>query len=53
MKSKTTSVIKPKKQHAPKHEDLIQRYLNATHPQEKRILLGLIRLKDPNFKEIK
>jgi hypothetical protein len=33
-------------------EDLIQKYINATGVA-KKMLLGLIRLKDPNFKEIK
>jgi len=31
-------------------EDLKQKYLNAKHDGEKKILLALIKLKDPKFK---
>jgi hypothetical protein len=31
-------------------EDLKQKYLNATNDQEKKMLLALIKRKDPKFK---
>jgi hypothetical protein len=35
-------------------EDLVQKYLNAPNGSaEKRMLLGLIRLQRPDFKEVK
>ncbi len=45
---------KPKNKSAGKKdmEDLIQKYILATG-QAKKMLLGLIRLRDPDFKEIK
>lgn len=36
----------------PSLEALIQKYINAKG-QEKKMLLGLIRLKEPGFKEVK
>jgi len=44
--------VKPKPKKAPKLEDLIQSYLNSKG-QARKMLLGLIRLKDPKFKEVK
>jgi hypothetical protein len=31
-------------------EDLKQKYFMATHPQEKKMLLAMIKIKDPKFK---
>lgn len=42
--------VKPKNVKKGTLEELKQKYLTATHVQEKRILLALIKLKDPKFK---
>ena len=43
----------PKKKKASNLEALIQKYLSSPDGQGKKMLLALIRLKDPKFKEVK
>lgn len=42
--------VKKKKSKVSSIEDLIQKYLNTSDGPGKKILLGMIKLKDPKFK---